>query len=366
MSRPRWPATAGAVPTRSSEKSAGGPTGRAGWSCARVWEDYRGELDAQLRAVNADRGLRDRWEAATSGRSGIACFDAWGEELTQHGYLHNHARMWYASLWVYTLGLPWALGADFFLRHLLDGDPASNTLSWRWVCGLQTRGKTYHASAENIARYTEGRFRPEEAFAPSAEPLEGPEPPRPGRLPARGRPAPGKAGVLLTEEDLHAESWRIGQAEVVAVAALTPSEDRSPLPLGHLARQFTRGAIADGLERASRHFGLDPMPLQLEDADAVASWAADHDVSQIITAEAPVGPSAERLRTVAARLGRAGIPIVRLRRDWDDALWPLATAGFFPFREKLPRIWDTLRIDVINPELRDAGTKSTDSPRGFS
>ncbi len=85
--------------------------------------------------------MRARWEQATTGRTGLACFDAWARELLDVGYLHNPARMWFASLWIFTLELPWALGADFFLRHLLDGDPASNTLSWRWVGGLQTPGK---------------------------------------------------------------------------------------------------------------------------------------------------------------------------------------------------------------------------------
>ena len=47
--------------------------------------------------------------------------------MTDTGWLHNHARMWFASIWIFTLRLPWALGADFFLRHLVDGDPASNT-----------------------------------------------------------------------------------------------------------------------------------------------------------------------------------------------------------------------------------------------
>jgi deoxyribodipyrimidine photo-lyase len=65
------------------------------------------------------------------------------QELVETGYLHNHARMWFASIWIFTLRLPWELGADFFLRHLLDGDAASNTLSWRWVAGLHTKGKHY-------------------------------------------------------------------------------------------------------------------------------------------------------------------------------------------------------------------------------
>ena len=43
--------------------------------------------------------------------------------------------MWFASIWIFTLKLPWQKGAEFFLRELYDGDAASNTLSWRWVAG---------------------------------------------------------------------------------------------------------------------------------------------------------------------------------------------------------------------------------------
>lgn len=317
-----------------------------GWLELRpgVWDAYLAELNAALLAADRDAGLRDRLEACVSGRSGIACLDAWAAELTGVGYLHNHARMWFASLWVFTLRLPWVLGADFFMRHLLDADPASNTLSWRWVAGLQTRGKTYRASPENIARHTRGRFRPSEPFAESAEPLNGPAPPRPGRLPTRGRAGVGRTGLLLTEEDLHAETWPTGDAEPVALAALTLSEGRSPLPLGPLPRAFTDAALADGLARAAGHFAIPAGPTRLADADAVAAWAADHGLSQILTAEAPVGPTRTRLKAIDARLTPVGVRMVRLRRDWDDVLWPFATAGFFPFKECLPRCWRELGL----------------------
>ena len=71
--------------------------------------------------------------------------------------MHNHARLWFASIWIFTLKLPWELGAAFFLEHLHDGDPASNTLSWRWVAGLHTKGKNYVASADNIEKFTDGK-----------------------------------------------------------------------------------------------------------------------------------------------------------------------------------------------------------------
>ena len=126
-----------------------------------VWDDYRGAVSQQLRVLESDTTLLEKYSTAIYGRTGIDCFDAWATELVDTGYLHNNTRMWFASIWVYTQGLPRQLGADLFNRHLLDGDPPSNTLSWRWVCGLHTRGKTYLGRVSNIATYTDNRFCPE-------------------------------------------------------------------------------------------------------------------------------------------------------------------------------------------------------------
>ena len=67
--------------------------------------------------------------------------------------------MWFASIWIFTLELPWQLGAEFFMKHLYDGDAASNTLGWRWVAGIQTQGKHYLASEWNIKKFTNNRFK---------------------------------------------------------------------------------------------------------------------------------------------------------------------------------------------------------------
>ena len=66
--------------------------------------------------------------------------------------------MWFASIWIFSLKLPWQLGAEFFLQHLYDGDAASNTLGWRWVAGVQTKGKHYIATEWNIKKFTNNRF----------------------------------------------------------------------------------------------------------------------------------------------------------------------------------------------------------------
>ncbi len=133
-----------------------------GWLEMRpsVWKNYINKLNVSKRELTSSNMLSDNYEKAISGKTGVDCFDFWSEELKQSGYLHNHARMWFASIWVFTLNLPWELGADFFYRNLLDADPASNTLSWRWVSGLQTKGKHYIATKENIRKFTNNRFNP--------------------------------------------------------------------------------------------------------------------------------------------------------------------------------------------------------------
>jgi hypothetical protein len=82
-----------------------------------------------------------------------------GKGTKENNYLHNHTRMWFASIWIFTLELPWQLGAEFFMQHLYDGDAASNTLGWRWVAGVQTQGKHYLASEWNIKKFTNNRFQ---------------------------------------------------------------------------------------------------------------------------------------------------------------------------------------------------------------
>merc|ERR1711991_753601 len=96
---------------------------------------------------------------AIEGKTNIECFNTWVNELKENNYLHNHTRMWFASIWIFTLSLPWQKGAEFFMKHLYDGDAASNTLSWRWVAGLQTKGKHYVAQSWNISKFTNNKYK---------------------------------------------------------------------------------------------------------------------------------------------------------------------------------------------------------------
>ena len=127
-----------------------------GWLELRptLWKDYLKdlkELEIQKKENN--------YLKAISGNTDIECFNDWVNELKENHYLHNHTRMWFASIWIFTLKLPWQLGAEFFMKYLFDGDPASNTLGWRWVAGLQTIGKHYLASSSNINKYTNNKYK---------------------------------------------------------------------------------------------------------------------------------------------------------------------------------------------------------------
>jgi len=124
-----------------------------GWLELRpqVWTDFTEDL----KGIEEDKN----YQIAVSGKTEIQCFNDWVNELKENNYLHNHTRMWFASIWIFTLNLPWQKGAEFFMKHLYDGDAASNTLSWRWVAGLQTKGKHYVAQSWNISKFTNNKYK---------------------------------------------------------------------------------------------------------------------------------------------------------------------------------------------------------------
>jgi len=303
-----------------------------GWLELRpsVWRRFLDERDRQQEDFPAGHAII----AAENGQTGIEGFDDWARELVETGYLHNHARMWFASIWIFTLRLPWALGADFFLRHLIDADAASNTLSWRWVAGLQTVGKTYLATTDNIARHTNGRFAPRglarEAVSLTEAPIEAIrglseqaclDPARPSAL-------------LLTHEDMHAESaFDDAQTFSAAIVAIDPG-----LLWGDGARRFVGDAGADTATRATSHFGCGTKRVGQFDAQTLITASQTAGVRQIVTPHAPVGPVADALAQLAPVLAREGIALTQMRRPWDSAFWPHATKGFFSFKERVPAI----------------------------
>ncbi|WP_062206495.1 FAD-binding domain-containing protein [Aureimonas sp. AU12] len=282
------------------------------------WSDTLALIAAGRERLDAEPGLRRAHAAAVEGRTGIDCFDAWARELVETNWLHNHARMWFASIWIFTLRLPWALGAAFFLRHLVDGDPASNTLSWRWVAGLHTRGKHYVARAENIRRYTAGRFDPA-GLDENPHSLDEERPPRETALLAADAVPSGDVALLLHLDDLSPETLPIG-GRVRCVAGLLAHADDAAEPV----RAADRAAMRDGLERAASRFDCPIVPF----ADG---WA---DGLPVVTPWAPIGPTASALQP----------GVLRIRRLWDEVAWPQSSRGFFRLRSAIPAVLDACAV----------------------
>ncbi|GAB5389092.1 MAG: hypothetical protein Alpg2KO_20600 [Alphaproteobacteria bacterium] len=304
-----------------------------GWMELRpqVWDDYKSLLHSTP-PTGPDALAR-----AESGQTGIECFDAWAQELIETGWLHNHARMWFASIWIFTLKLDWWRGADFFYRHLVDGDAAVNTLSWRWVAGLQTIGKHYLARADNIARCTNGRFSPAPGdLNEQAEALSGqPHSPR-QKLADMPLPDPSlRSGLLLTDEDLDPTQNMLQMAGPILI--ITTSGLRSPNGAGEQTARFSQGAAQDAASRLQNPVTL----LHDPDPSALSDWVAANQLDQIIGPEIPVSPARDWVKTALQHSESS--PALRLtRKDWDSLLWPHATHGFFRFKSQLPVLMDRL------------------------
>ena len=278
------------------------------------------------------------YHAAIAGETGIPCMDAWIHELVTRGYLHNHARMWFASIWIFTLQLPWQLGAHFFMRHLLDGDPATNTLSWRWVAGLHTRGKHYVARSSNIAKYTRGRWCPDslnEAATPLTDEASLPEPlwiqlSDPDHL------ANKTFGLLVTDDDVAVDqAWMQRACQVMSVfnqqaytelsfATNVVAHRQHSLQQSTEAWAAKRGVAVEHQEHLSVH--------------RIVQWAVDAKLECIAMIQPTVGFANHWATELESELAKENIEWVACRKPWDEKLFPHATKGFFAFKKVIPKI----------------------------
>ncbi|MGK0309242.1 MAG: deoxyribodipyrimidine photo-lyase [Lentimonas sp.] len=298
-----------------------------GWLQLRpsIWDNYLSTLDVQINQQNQDK----HYTATIKGQSGIKCLDSWTRELIKSGYLHNHARMWYASIWIHTLQLPWTLGAAFFLTHLLDGDPASNTLSWRWVAGLHTVGKTYLARPNNICKYTNGRFAVNEQLAEQPLKLDAPPLPKPRVIPDLEKvPTESKLGLLVQEDDLSAPNWICKKFEIHSIAGLFLKDIYKTHHIAHTVTDFRITCLKDALGTNTDY---------LESIEAVLNWAKRENLDAVIMAEVPVGLWNNSILELEATLEQQSIGLYFARHWWNEILHPHAKAGFFRFKQAIPK-----------------------------
>ena len=312
-----------------------------GWLERRpwVWDGY-GASDAAM-----DPEVATACREVAAGRSPSGIMNHFARELLETGYLHNHARMWWASYWIHHCGLPWEFGARHFFRHLLDADPASNTLGWRWVAGRQTRGKTYLATAQNIRKFCApdlleqagGVGLDEHVVAragladdPTVDDLNGlPELPNEAEEPDPQR----RIALILHDEDLCLET---GSAALLRPAVVLQFIPKPEPPPSEPRAQWLGQARADAARRAAAHFGCEVRVCRTPEAMTGACVA--EGVGSVFLMEPLVGPLRDQLREWPADLLTRGISLGRLRRKWDSVLLPHASRGFFPFWNKVGRM----------------------------
>ena len=316
-----------------------------GWLEMRpsVWYKYQTDLRALENQIATQAGLRSGWEEACNGRTGVACFDAWAQELVETGYLHNHARMWFASIWIFTLKLPWQLGADFFLRHLLDGDPASNTLSWRWVAGLQTVGKSYLARADNIEKFTEGRFVPT-GLAMTATPLEAGERPSLQSPPKNhyDQLADRPSLLLLHDENLNFDELLRTFTHIHGVCQIETLSRLSPWLVSLRVQTFVCRLIDDG---ASRWLVDQNIHTVGSDIEKILAYAQELGVEIIVTNYPSVGPTLDFMSQLEDRLEPLGVRLIKHVSKHDALCWPKATHGYFKFKTHIPKFLASLGLE---------------------
>jgi len=320
-----------------------------GWLEMRpqVWTQWRGQVEVLHKSLPSK--LMERIEAVSAGQSGVACMDKIARELIETGYLHNHARMWWASFWIHVEGLPWELGADFFFRHLLDADPASNTLSWRWVAGLQTPGKTYLVRLSNIQKYAPDYLRGNEAgnerlddgvvtsraVHPCSELIREPLTEYPTNIDQKCE----RTGLWLHPDDLTPESGPLRHLAPQSVAAhISDYVYSNTYRLSAQRIASLHAVVGDGLDRAGAHFGCPAVAVDAEaPVEGLSVWALEHKLSEVVAFAPTVGPIRDMLPRLERRLQAEGVHLRLVRRPSDASLFTNATAGFFPFWQKTGR-----------------------------
>ena len=293
-----------------------------GWLELRpnVWTDYLNELK-KIREEFKDSA---NYKNAIEGSTNIECFNEWVNELKENNYLHNHARMWFASIWVFTLELPWQLGAEFFMKHLYDGDAAANTLGWRWVAGIQTQGKNYLASEWNIKKFTNNRFN-NIKLNESAPPIISNKTYSASKLEFNNPQNLEEKNLLIFENNLSFEISDFKDQKFKKVFLVSNKHENRFIELSEKLMKFKSQLIEDQKKR------LEEKSINTEIIDL-------SEIQNINETSYGLYPTVgENLDYINAN----NLKIEFLYRKLDQFSWQYCNKGFFNFKNYIPKIITT-------------------------
>ena len=286
-----------------------------GWLELRpqVWTDFIEDL----------KGLKEdeSYKKAINGETQIECFNDWVKELKENNYLHNHTRMWFASIWIFTLNLPWQKGAEFFMKHLFDGDAASNTLSWRWVAGLQTKGKHYVAQSWNISKFTNNKYKNvklNENALPVTDKRE-----------YKLNPIDfitednSNENLLVFENELNLENKNLKKYKNIYLVLL--SNDARRIKLGQKVLDYKSEIINDQKKRFEDLQIIDEVKFQTL-ADEINSFDVVHPC---------IGENFSFLNSIRKK---RNLELNFVLNKEDKFSWQFSNKGFFNFKNNIPKI----------------------------
>jgi len=279
----------------------------------QVWTDFTEDL----RGIEEDKN----YLIAVSGKTEIQCFNDWVNELKENNYLHNHTRMWFASIWIFTLNLPWQKGAEFFMKYLYDGDAASNTLSWRWVAGLQTKGKHYVAQSWNISKFTNNKYK-EIGLNEDATPLVDKREYKLSSLEINKEDLESKT-LIFFESELNIETLNLKDYQNIYCIFL--SNEKRKIKFDEKVINFKKKIIEDQANRFSNiklidEINFDKLTNEIKDLDIIYP---------------SIGENLSFLKSIKKKKSLNYNFIVR---EGDEFCWQFSNKGYFNFKSNIPKI----------------------------
>ena len=293
-----------------------------GWLELRpnVWTDYLNEL----KKIREEFKDNTKYKNAIEGNTNIECFNEWVNELKENNYLHNHARMWFASIWIFTLDLPWQLGAEFFMKHLFDGDAAANTLGWRWVAGIQTQGKNYLASEWNIKKFTNNRFN-NIKLNESAPPIISNKTYSASKLEFNNPQNFEEKNLLIFDNNLSFEMGDFKDQKFKKVFLISNKNENRTIELSEKLMKFKSQLIEDQKKR------LEEKSIDTE----IINLSEIQNINETSYGLYPtVGENLDYINT-------NNLKVEFLYRKLDQFSWQYCNKGFFNFKNYIPKIITT-------------------------
>ena len=287
----------------------------------KVWTDF----------VEDTKNIKNsnEYEKAINGETNINCFNDWVKELKENNYLHNHTRMWFASIWIFTLKLPWQKGAEFFLRELYDGDAASNTLSWRWVAGIQTKGKNYIAQNWNINKFTNNKYK-------NLKLNENPQPIIDQReykiSPINIYNNETKSDILVFfENELYFQNFNVDNYKKIYCILL--SNDERQVKLGKKVLEYKKNLIKNQIQNSS---------LKIEFIEGNKFIELSNNDKDFDIVYPSVGENMSFLKRI---INKNNLNINYLNRAEDKYCWQFANKGYFNFKTNIPKILSQFKLN---------------------